>query len=69
MTTSEDRLLRRAEVQRRCGLARSSIYRLMRAGEFPEPLKVGVRGVRWSEAEITAWVETRKRATGAGHRG
>ena len=64
-----DRLLRRAEVQRRCGLARSTIYRLMRAGEFPEPLQVGSRAVRWVETEVTAWLESRPRATGDGHRG
>ncbi len=36
-----DRLLRRTDVEVRTGLTRSTIYRLMRAGEFPEPLKLG----------------------------
>ena len=67
--TTRDRLLRREEVQKRCGLARSSIYRLMRQGSFPTPLQVGVRGVRWPESEIEAWLESRPRATGDGHRG
>ena len=36
-----DRLLRREEVENRVGLKRSSIYREMRAGRFPLPLKIG----------------------------
>ena len=35
-----DRLLTRAEVEARCAIARTTIYRLMRCGQFPEPLKL-----------------------------
>ena len=59
-----ERLLRRDEVERRCGLARTSIYRMMRAGTFPEPLKVGARAVRWPESEVEAWLSARPRAQG-----
>lgn len=59
-----NRLLRRQEVESRCGLARSSLYRLMREGKFPVPLKVGVRAVRWREAEIEQWLTERPRANG-----
>lgn len=58
------RLLRRAEVEARCQISRSAIYRLMRAGQFPEPIKVGLRAVRWPEHELTAWLARRPRATG-----
>ena len=63
-TTTTDRLLRLSEVQARCGLSRSSVYRKMRDRSFPEPLKVGVRAVRWRESEIEAWLASRPRATG-----
>ena len=63
-TTTTDRLLRLTEVLARCGLSRSSLYRMMRDGSFPEPLKVGVRAVRWRESEIEAWLESRPRASG-----
>ena len=63
-TTTTDRLLRLSEVLARCGLSRSSLYRMMRDGSFPEPLKVGVRAVRWRESEIEAWLESRPRASG-----
>ena len=59
-----DRLMRREEVETRCGIARTTIYRLMRCGQFPEPIKVGARAVRWSSTEIEAWLASRPRATG-----
>ena len=64
--TSNDRLLRREEVEARTGLARSSIYRKMREGSFPEPLKIGARAVRWPSSEIEDWLSGRPRATGEG---
>ena len=60
----EERLLRRPEVEAQTGLTRSTIYRLMRAGEFPEPLKLGPRAVRWRATEIESWIAERPRATG-----
>ena len=54
-----ERLLRRPEVERVTGLARTSIYRLMQSGDFPRPVKVGPAAVRWREGDITAWVESR----------
>ena len=52
-----DLLLRRADVERRTGLSCTTIYRLMRAGAFPEPVRVGPRAVRWPASEIEAWRE------------
>ena len=63
-----DRLLHRTEVEERCGLSRSSVYRLMRAGEFPTPLRIGPKAVRWPQSEIEDWLSERPRATGE-HRG
>lgn len=60
----EDQLLTRTEVERRVGLKRSALYRMMRAGQFPLPLKIGARAVRWPSSEIEAWLVSRPRATG-----
>ena len=38
-----DRLLTRAEVERVVGLKRSALYRAMREGRFPEPLRIGTK--------------------------
>ena len=46
---AQEKLLRRQEVEDYCQLGRSSLYRLMRAGKFPLPIRVGERAVRWPE--------------------
>jgi prophage regulatory protein len=53
-----ERLLPRAEVEKRVGLKRSAIYELMARGEFPKPVRAGA-GVRWVESEIAAWIAAR----------
>ena len=57
-------LIDRPEVEKRVGLTRSSIYDAMRKGNFPLPLKVGPKAVRWRASEIEAWVDSRPLATG-----
>ena len=57
-----DRLLRRQQVEEITGLSRSSIYRLMKSGEFPRPVKVGPAAVRWRESDIMDWLESRPRS-------
>lgn len=62
--TGHDRLLTRQEVQSRCRIGRSSIYRLMREDCFPKPIRVGLRAVRWLESEIEKYLSNRPRADG-----
>ena len=57
--TTQPRLLRRVEVERFCQIGRSTIYRLMREGLFPVPIRVGPRAVRWPQNELTAWLAGR----------
>ena len=57
-------LLTRVEVEGRCHITCSTIFRLMRAGQFPLPIKIGPRAVRWPEAEIENWLAERPRASG-----
>ena len=56
------RLLRREEVETLVGLSRSSLYAAMAKGDFPRPLRVGQRAVRWSEADLERWLATRAQA-------
>ena len=58
------RLLPRREVESMTGLSRTSIYRLMRLGRFPEPVRVGPKAVRWNEEELVSWLASRPKATG-----
>jgi prophage regulatory protein len=55
-----DKILRRPEVETRCGLARSTIYDWIKAGAFPKPVRLGQRSVGWRESEIRAWIEARE---------
>ena len=61
---TNDKLLLRTEVLDRTRLTTSSVYRLMRAGQFPEPIRIGAKAVRWPESEIEDWIASRPRASG-----
>lgn len=39
-----------------------SIYRLMREGKFPKPLKLGARAVAWRSDEIEAFINSLQRS-------
>lgn len=60
----EIRILRRREVERLTGLSKASIYRKMRDGAFPLPLKLGARAVAWRADEVDDWLASRPRALG-----
>lgn len=55
-------LLRRAEVERRTGLARSTVYELIRTGRFPAPIELTGRTRCWVASEVDAWIEERIKA-------
>ena len=53
-------LLRRSEVERRVGLGKVTIYRRMKEGSFPKPVKDPCsRSVRWVEQEVQDWILAR----------
>lgn len=52
-------ILRRREVECIIKLSRSTIYNLMAKGEFPKPIKLGVRAVGWLESDISDWLNQR----------
>ncbi|MDE2916620.1 MAG: AlpA family phage regulatory protein [Paracoccaceae bacterium] len=64
MSTDQDILLTRREVERLCRLSRSTLYRKMREGTFPVPLKVSERAVRWRDSDIRAYVDSLPRSYG-----
>ena len=53
------KIIRLKDVMNQTGLARSSIYRLMNEGNFPQSIKLSARSVGWLEADITSWIEGR----------
>lgn len=62
-------ILRRPEVQQRCGLSTTSIYRLMKLGLFPLPIRLGQQAVGWLESDLLAWIDKNKGPVRATRRG
>lgn len=63
-----DRILRIEDVLEMTGLSRSSLYRRIKDGTFPEPLRLGgdaSRAVGWLEPEVIAWIASLPRAAEA----
>jgi predicted DNA-binding transcriptional regulator AlpA len=64
-----ERLLRRSEVRARVGNpCAETLWRWIKAGEFPHPVKLNPSGsiLAWRESEIVAWIENRQ--CGEGYR-
>jgi prophage regulatory protein len=61
-TTTEPRrapnLIRLKEVMKRTGLAKTTVYERMRAGDFPKPVHLGTISA-WVEDEVAAWIGDR----------
>ena len=55
----EKRILRLDEVERVTGLRKSAIYKMMRSGAFPKPLKLTQKAVGWRIADVESWIESR----------
>lgn len=55
-TVTPSRLLRRADVLARVGIAKSTLYLRISAGTFPKPVHLG-SSVRWVESEIDSWIQ------------
>lgn len=61
------RILRMRDLRGKTGLCPSATYALIAQGKFPKPFSLipGGRAVGWFEADIDAWLETRKAEGGA----
>ena len=46
-------------ILKRIPYSRSTIYRLCKAGEFPESIKIGRNRVAWLERDVDQWIEDR----------
>jgi len=57
--TENQRLIRRKEVETKTGLSASSIYVMMKIGEFPLCLNLSKRRVAWVESEVNQWIANR----------
>jgi prophage regulatory protein len=53
------RILRWPEVGERVGICRSYAHALAAKGQFPKPIKLGIRASAWVESEIDEWLRDR----------
>ena len=58
-----DRMLRPLEVMARTGLSRTTIWRKVRAGEFPAPTALSRNAIGWPASAVAEWLATRPRRT------
>lgn len=55
------KFLRLNDVKALTGLGRSTIYKYIKLGAFPDSVQLGGRSVAWVEAEVHAWIAERIR--------
>lgn len=55
-----DRALTRGEVCSKTGLSKSTVYRLIKQGDFPAPRMFGNRSPRWLESAIDEWMMSKE---------
>src|SRR5260370_41852547 len=58
-------IVRPKAVRALTGLSRSTLWRLCRRGEFPQPLKLTARLIGWRAAEVQHWLDSRERSGSA----
>lgn len=58
-------LIRLVDVCELLGISRSTIYNLLANGDFPEPVRVGQKAVRWQVNAIEAWRDDRAARSGS----
>lgn len=58
-----DRLVRLPEVRFLTGLGKSSIYEGVKAGTFPQAVRVTDYAVAWRKSEIDGWIASRPLVT------
>ena len=53
------KLIKKNEVMEMCGISSSTLYRLIKSGQFPNPVKTSERSVAWIENEVEQWIDSR----------
>jgi prophage regulatory protein len=59
---NEVRLLRFKQINEMTGLPKSSVYALIKKGEFPSPIPITPQTVGWISTEVSEWIASRVKA-------
>jgi len=52
-------ILRIGSVKNRTGLSNTTIYMMVKNGEFPKPIPLGKQAKGWVSSEIDDWIQAR----------
>ena len=53
-----EQLFTEEDVLRINRLSKSTLIRLMKAGEFPQPIRISTRSRRWRRSDVVTWQES-----------
>ena len=53
---------RRQQVEKLFQVSRPTLYRWIKQGKFPKPIRLGANMVRWKASDIEAWLTEREAA-------
>ncbi|ALI56274.1 helix-turn-helix transcriptional regulator [Celeribacter marinus] len=53
-------ILRKPRVLALIGIGNTSLYAAIKRGDFPAPVKLGVRAVGWRRSDIENWLASRE---------
>lgn len=57
---SANHILRRNDLRPATGLSPSTIYKMIALGEFPPPVKLGLKAVGWLKSDVDVWLAGRR---------
>jgi predicted DNA-binding transcriptional regulator AlpA len=58
----QELIWREPKVEEQTGLSKSTRWRLMKKGEFPQKIQLGLRAVGWRAESIIEWCRNREAA-------
>jgi prophage regulatory protein len=61
-----DPILRRSEVLHVTGVSRATLYRMLKAGNFPRPVELTENTVGWLQSSVKTWIESRPKVNANG---
>ncbi len=64
MVSDASRLLKAHEVCQMLGISKSTLRRMIRRGEFPEPLKLSPGASRWPKQDVYHYIDRLPRRSG-----
>lgn len=59
---TETKIIRLPDVLAKIGMSKPSVYNMIKRGEFPQQIKLGVKASGWLVSEIDAWIAQRVNA-------